>query len=216
MDLAARLEGAPAGYRLARAETERLWAGREHEVQAMETLLRAERLRARSEELERHAHIDELTGLANRRGFYRHLDELSGRGVEEVALLVVDVDEFKGVNDRHGHQVGDQTLRRLAVHLSRMIRPRDLAARFGGDEFLLVLEGTDAKVGAGRAQAIRDSVAQSGTENGQVRVTVSIGVAAGSPDDFGRLLAEADKAMYVGKSGSSRRRTLSSLTSLSP
>jgi diguanylate cyclase (GGDEF)-like protein len=212
MDLAARLEKAPAGYRLAQAETARLWAGRARELQGMETLLRTERLRVRSEELEHHAHIDELTGLSNRRGFYRHLDELTARGVDEVSLLVIDVDGFKAVNDRHGHQVGDQTLRRLAMHLSRMIRPRDLAARFGGDEFLLVLENTGAEIAAERAQAIVESVAASGADDGQVRVTVSIGVAAGPPDDLGQLLAAADRAMYSGKPAVSRRRPLSALS----
>jgi diguanylate cyclase (GGDEF)-like protein len=209
MDLAARLEAAPAGYRLAQAQTEKLWAGRERDAAAIEALINTERLRLRSEELERHAHIDELTGLANRRGFYRHVDELVAKNCAVVSLLVIDVDRFKEVNDRHGHQEGDQALRRLAGVLRRLVRARDLAARFGGDEFLLILEGTDHLVAVERARIIQDTVAASSAEGHDVPMTVSIGVASGSPVEFGLLLADADRAMYQGKATTSRRWGLS-------
>jgi diguanylate cyclase (GGDEF)-like protein len=200
MDLAARVEGAPAAARLARAQTELLWNGRRRTVDSMEALIRTERLRSRSEELERHAHIDELTGLANRRGFYRYLNELLVERRTRVSLLVVDIDRFKDVNDRYGHPIGDHALRRLAGVLSRLVRPLDLAARLGGDEFFLLLEGTGVQVAIERAETIVRTIGEPGPDEHDLPLSVTIGVASGPPAEFDRLLAEADGALYRGKS----------------
>jgi diguanylate cyclase (GGDEF)-like protein len=200
MDLAARAEGASAAARLVQAQTEQLWNGRRRSVDSMEALIRTERLRSRSEELERHAHIDELTGLANRRGFYRYLNDLLVERRTRVSLLVVDIDRFKDVNDRYGHPVGDHALRRLASVLLRLVRPLDLAARLGGDEFFLLLEGTGPQVAIERAETIVRTIGEAGPGEHDLALSVTIGVASGPPAEFDRLLAEADGALYRGKS----------------
>jgi diguanylate cyclase (GGDEF)-like protein len=200
LDVAARIEDAPAAARLAHAQTEQLWSGRRRGVDSMEALIRAERLRSRSEELERHAHIDELTGLANRRGFYRYLNDLLADRRSRVSLLVIDIDRFKDINDRFGHPVGDQALRRLAGVLNRLVRPLDLAARVGGDEFFLLFEGTGLQVAIERAETIVRTAATPGPDPGDPPLSVTVGVASGPPEEFDRLLTEADGAMYRGKS----------------
>jgi diguanylate cyclase (GGDEF)-like protein len=200
LDVASRVEGAPAAARLAQAQTEKLWIGRRRSVDSMEAMIRAERLRSRSEELERHAHVDDLTGLANRRGFYRYLNDLLADRRSRVALLVVDIDRFKAINDQYGHPTGDKTLRRLAGVLNRLVRPLDLAARVGGDEFFLLFEGTGLQVAIERAETIVRAVAEPGPHAGDPALSVTIGVASGPPEEFDRLLTEADAALYRGKS----------------
>ncbi|TCZ59876.1 sensor domain-containing diguanylate cyclase [Roseicella aquatilis] len=169
---------------------------------------------ALQQRLERQAHTDALTGLLNRRAFLedlgRHLrrqamdPERAGRA--EGALLFLDLDNFKPINDRQGHEAGDAALVAVAGLLRETIRPADLAARFGGDEFALWLEGADASVAAARAEALCGATAGlAGTlPKDTPQLSFSIGCAirrtdlAESPE---ALLARADAAMYAAKRG---------------
>ena len=166
------------------------------------------RLRARLAEAERDATTDPLTGLANRRQFERRLAEVAAacrRNGREVCLLLADVDHFKDVNDRHGHDVGDQVLRLIARVILDGCRPDDLAARYGGEEFAVLLpdaplpEALETARGINRALAARSFVTRhSGHRLG--RITVSIGVARlrpGEPPDA--ALRRADAALYRAK-----------------
>ena len=153
------------------------------------------------------ADTDPLTGLANRRALERTLDVALTRAsarARAVALLMLDLDGFKAVNDTHGHAAGDEALREVARRLTRSVRERDLVARFGGDEFVVVL--TDL---GGRSGAVRDSmerITEALTEpiafNG---ASVTLGAAMGVatfPADGGTaadLLAHADRGMYAAK-----------------
>jgi diguanylate cyclase (GGDEF)-like protein/PAS domain S-box-containing protein len=146
---------------------------------------------------------DPLTGLANRRALERTLDAAlarAGARARSVGVIMLDLDGFKAINDSFGHAAGDAALREVAMRLRRCVRERDLVARFGGDEFVVVL--TDL---GGRSGAVQDSVerireALSEPFEG-MRLDAAIGVAAfpadgGNPAD---LLAHADRAMYVEK-----------------
>lgn len=152
----------------------------------------------------REATQDPLTGLANRRGFDRWLAErwpLVERG-RALSLLLLDLDHFKQVNDRHGHAVGDRVLQAAALLLQDHARASDLAVRYGGEEFLLVLADTDrhgAEAVAGRlAQAVRDHPWPR-ISPGLV-VTTSVGVAeAAEAATVDALLALADKRLYAAK-----------------
>jgi diguanylate cyclase (GGDEF)-like protein/PAS domain S-box-containing protein len=157
-------------------------------------------------ELERLATTDELTGLFNR----RHVTELADRELRrrdrhalDLAVLVIDADHFKAINDRHGHLAGDLVLRELGRLLVAEVRETDLVCRWGGEEFVALLVGTDPD-GARRAAermvarcAGHDVVHDGGT----LRVTVSIGVTACAADehDFARIVERADRAMYAAK-----------------
>ena len=151
---------------------------------------------------------DSLTGLYNRRYLTCHLASLVGRLAVEgkpLALAMVDIDHFKEVNDTHGHAAGDDVLRDLAQLLKRFIRSSDLAARLGGEEFVVVMPDT----GVGDAEAItrrlRRGVAES--TGGKAPITVSIGVAElqGPNDTPERLLRRADDALYEAKRGGRNR-----------
>ncbi len=161
-----------------------------------------ERLRAGlAEEVVR----DPLTGLHNRRHLDRTLSAALTAASERapVAVVMVDVDHFKSVNDRFGHAVGDRVLQAVAGVLTGAARPGDTVARLGGEEFVVVLPGAGQREAALRAEEIRRRcaalVAESGS--GPCSVTVSAGVAEGPADgaDPAALLAAADRAVYAAK-----------------
>ena len=149
------------------------------------------------------AHYDELTGLANRRLFRETLDaRLGAAEAPPIALLCLDLDRFKAVNDTRGHPTGDQLLIAVARRLERQVRAGDLCARLGGDEFAIVLWGADT----GLAQAIADRVVVEvsrayAIDGHQLDVGVSIGVAMAWPaaTSYEALLKDADAALYQAK-----------------
>lgn len=145
---------------------------------------------------------DELTGLFNRREMLRQAQNLIAGAHREgrpVSILVLDIDNFKEVNDRWGHVAGDRVLTELGLLLQRYGRASDVIARFGGDEFVCLLPNTDADDANEFANRLRQLVSQ--IESGEPAVTVSIGLATEKNDiDFERLFLKADKALYEAKS----------------
>jgi len=148
---------------------------------------------------------DPLTGLANRtllRDRLQHSLERTRRGGGLVAVVYLDLDDFKLVNDRLGHPAGDRLLQLVATRLQSLLRPEDTLARIGGDEFVVV---SDRVPSLGAAAAIAGRLAHALTpafefEEARVEVTASIGVAVGDAGtDADRLLAHADRAMYQAK-----------------
>lgn len=149
---------------------------------------------------------DELTHLLNRRFLstvLRREVALSGRGRRSFAVIMVDVDHFKTINDQHGHAAGDLALQAIAAILLRNLRISDYAFRYGGEEFLLVVVETDEKAAMGIAERIRREVEQetlSMPGGHSVKFTVSIGVAVhtGHPD-YAHIVDAADRALYRAK-----------------
>lgn len=163
-------------------------------------------LARRADDASRDASTDALTGLASYRALQQRLTheaERSKRSGESFAVLFIDLDRLKELNDRYGHERGNGVLKAVADELRRTIRNTDLAARYGGDEFVVLLTRTD-RAGALRvADAVRERVEQAadrlGFHNGQI--TVSIGVAEYDPaaPGEGPLLERADRALYLAK-----------------
>ena len=154
-------------------------------------------------ELRESSRRDELTGLLNRRGFNELLSQALRDAVEraeEVALLLVDVDDFKNVNDGHGHPCGDALLCHVARILEEATRARDRVCRLGGDEFGIVLVGADAEHGAAIAARIENELKTRPMRHGDhwVEITASTGVASTSDTlaDAESLMRDADRAMY--------------------
>ena len=148
------------------------------------------------------SHTDELTGLNNRRHFGEALAaafSLSCRQGRPLSVLMLDVDRFKAYNDDHGHPAGDDVLRSLAGILRAEIRPHDLIARHGGEEFMVLLPDVDADAARTVAERLRAAVADHGwTVRG---VTASIGIATTQPGglDADELIEAADRALYRSK-----------------
>ena len=155
--------------------------------------------------LERKAHHDPLTGLANREKFLERLDEalLEHRGLDEnLAVLFIDLDHFKAVNDTLGHDGGDRLLVEVAGRLRQAVRPGDLVARLGGDEFTILLEGLDdLSVALTIAERVNDAIGQDLSVDGSdTFVTPSIGIAvANGQNSSTDLMRNADEAMYLAK-----------------
>jgi two-component system, cell cycle response regulator len=161
-------------------------------------------LLSREHDLETLAYHDELTGLPNRRFALRQLHALISRArrhAQEVSALIVDADHFKRLNDRYGHQAGDDVLRALAARLRERLREEDIVARFGGEEFLVILPDTDAAGAAAVAEDLRGHVAATGFPVGRIAVpmTVSIGWATWHGETLERLVARADRGLYDAK-----------------
>jgi len=125
------------------------------------------------------------------------------RGIEGAAYVFIDLDDFKAVNDVHGHTVGDDVLREFAAVLHATVRDSDVAGRWGGEEFILLLPGTDAAGGANLADRVRAALQERsflGRDGQVVTVTCSFGVAQYRPgDDERELFAAADRALYRAK-----------------
>jgi diguanylate cyclase (GGDEF)-like protein len=154
------------------------------------------------------ARTDGKTGLANS-SYWREVAEReitrARGGAEDLAVLLVDIDHFKLVNDRYGHLTGDQVLRAVADGLTQGLRPRDLVGRFGGEEFVIMLAGSDLEQARHTAERLRVHVSEISVEASArpelVQVTVSVGVAAFRHSGLSvhELLDAADTALYAAK-----------------
>jgi diguanylate cyclase (GGDEF)-like protein len=152
--------------------------------------------------ISRIAATDDLTGLANRRHFYESLQKaasLSRRHGSPLALVSLDLDGLKRVNDSAGHEAGDEVLTGFAALLDTLCRAEDLPGRLGGDEFSVLLPGVELGAARGFAERVLAAV-RSYPELAQRGVTVSAGIAAWMPDDLpDDLLRRADEALYAAK-----------------
>jgi two-component system cell cycle response regulator len=156
---------------------------------------------------------DELTGLYNRRYFERHLSIMLDKAREQdrdMAVMLIDMDFFKAVNDTYGHNIGDAVLREFALRLRRNIRGVDLACRYGGEEFVVLMPDTDYRQAQGVAERVRMAVAERSFEIGGNRgltVTVSAGLALneGETDTPEIIMKRADVALYRAKRGGRNR-----------
>lgn len=168
--------------------------------------------------LRRDGFTDALTGVANRRFFDRRLHEeisLWRRRGECLSCLLVDLDHFKQINDRHGHQIGDLVLQQVARTLNLGLRTSDVLARYGGEEFILLLPDTDSAQAADIAERLRAAVAAltwPQTPGGRLQVTASFGLACidssqrTTLDDPARwLLRQSDSALYLAKAAGRNR-----------
>lgn len=155
----------------------------------------------------RQASLDPLTGLLNRNALVRRIHEdlvpERGHSGNPFALILVDLDRFKVINDRYGHPVGDEVLSNLADTLLRHAGPNDLVARYGGEEFLLVAPDLDLDGAVSRAESLRNAVAASPfpTTAGPLEVTTSLGVSLWTPlvDSPEALVDTVDEALYRAK-----------------
>jgi diguanylate cyclase (GGDEF)-like protein len=146
--------------------------------------------------------IDPLTGLLNRNALIPRFAELSHQARltdQPVCLLLCDVDNFKAINDEHGHDRGDSVLRDIAYELRKRLHSFELAYRLGGEEFLVVLPGADSHIGREVAERLRRAVAQ--VRPTGIPITISIGVssARGRQVDYESLFKDADEALYAAK-----------------
>jgi diguanylate cyclase (GGDEF)-like protein len=156
--------------------------------------------------LEDLATTDELTGIKNRRGFHealaRELDRCVRGQSESGLLIMIDLDNFKTVNDTHGHQAGDAVLRLVAHTLSGEIRAMDVAARLGGDEFVLMFAHTTKTAAAGRIQRLgqRLNNLSLAWQGDVIPVRASLGLRGyGKGDKLDVIFRDADSALYASK-----------------
>jgi two-component system cell cycle response regulator len=158
----------------------------------------------RYSDLEDLAYRDELTELPNRRGAARQVDVLISRARRhghQLAVLLVDADHFKNVNDEHGHAVGDIVLREIAGRLRERVRREDVVGRWGGEEFVVALPETTPDGAAAVAESLRAAIAETAIDTGEASlgVTVSIGVAAWTGQELDGLVELSDQALYAAK-----------------
>ena len=154
-------------------------------------------------EKEQQGEIDELTGLLNRKGFTRRVNEELGRAQREgteMVIMVLDVNSLKEINDREGHGVGDQLIRDVADGLGNNSRPYDVLARAGGDEFYVLLPRMKLEEAHSYWERLNSSF--EGNEKSKTSISIAAGVAAVDVENFDTSLALADAAMYKAKATS--------------
>ncbi len=165
------------------------------------------------EHARRESQVDTLTGTATRRVFEAQLEREHRRSVRHgspFSVALIDVDKFKQVNDRYGHEAGDSILRRLTEVFRQGIRTTDVLCRYGGDEFVLLMPETDAIHGRAVVDRLRGSAFSVTTEGGEP-VTISCGVAEWNPADGEsgtEVLRRADAALYESKRAGRNRVTV--------
>jgi diguanylate cyclase (GGDEF)-like protein len=156
--------------------------------------------------LETSAITDSLTGILNYGGFQGRLsDEFKriARSRESLSLIIADIDDFKDINDTHGHPAGDLLLKKAAIILTQVTREIEITARYGGDEFLVLLVNTGKEQAITTAERIRKAVEEMVLEFGEKRsyITLSLGIATAPSDtkEKEELIELADKALYLAK-----------------
>ncbi len=163
------------------------------------------RLQAMVERLDQLAHLDPLVELPNRRGFMSQLEGLIARVKrygDDAAMLFVDIDGLKRINDSHGHRAGDEALIRVSQLLVSGVRNGDCVARLGGDEFGILLEHADQAIADETASRLVERIARSNFshDGAALQLGVAIGIGVIAPDDDPEtVMARADEAMYVKK-----------------
>lgn len=187
-------------------ETERRLATRALEKANQTLMVKFDEISKLQKQLEEQAIRDPLTGLFNRRFFDEYFKNELIRSIREekpISLLMIDIDHFKSVNDRFGHEIGDKVLQLLAEILKSMFRKSDVSCRFGGEEFLVLLPGLYQDQAANRAEVLRERFAQASLDADflYTQVTISIGVSnyplhGETTRDLFRI---ADKALYQSK-----------------
>ena len=195
---------------------QRLTTGLQTKNQELERALdHLQRTRLERDEQETLARTDELTGLLNRRSMNVELEDLvrrPGLPGEELAVLLVDLDDFKGINDTHGHPFGDAVLKAVAGILRANVRPGDLPCRIGGDEFAVVFPGVTRELALRRADDLRRRIVEQPFElrgfGRKITVSVSLGGAFHRPGEpIAELFARADRGLYESKRAGKNRLT---------
>lgn len=171
---------------------------------------RTEALQQANQRLQQAAYRDALTGLLNRRGLRAQTEPHWGEWQQQRVLMIADIDHFKQFNDVHGHQVGDEVLTALSERLQSLCQPEDLLARWGGEEFLFILQGTDAMQDTDamqRADALIRAVAAGPMplSIGPTRVTLTGGAVWLSGESLDVTLQQADALLYAGKKAGRNR-----------
>ena len=167
-----------------------------------------EEMQQANEQLRRLSVTDELTGLRNRRAFEERLGlefSMSRRRRRNLAVLLVDVDNFKRINDRWGHAAGDVVLRRLSAILRTTVRLPDLVARYGGEEFVILLPESGIEAGHGFSRRLMERVQNEGWDQEPVTISVGLAVLDDSIRNSGQLVSMADEALYAAKRAGKNR-----------
>ncbi len=160
-----------------------------------------DKLYRQAQQMENLAHTDELTGLDNRRSFQSRFEQYQLQAVSRgsaLALMMIDIDEFKQLNDQHGHETGDLALQHLGRALTAVARQSDIACRLGGDEFVLAAADTDAAGLTHLAIRLQQQFKQQMRESG-LDSSLSIGIASTAESAVDQLLQRADQALYKAK-----------------
>jgi diguanylate cyclase len=178
------------------------------EEQLDQSSLIMEELQRNLESVRREALTDGLTGLANRKSFDAEMARIAAEaeaGGQPFSLLMLDIDHFKSFNDNYGHLVGDQVLRLVARTMVDGVKGRDITARFGGEEFAIILPETGINAGVVVGNALRKAIATKDVINRSTgeklaRITMSVGVAEFAPgEEMSELIERADAALYTAK-----------------
>ncbi|MBV7472433.1 GGDEF domain-containing protein [Pseudoxanthomonas sp. PXM05] len=157
-----------------------------------------------AESLKLSAMFDPLTGALNRRGLHGELSSWPDRDQPGLSVIAIDLDHFKAINDRHGHDTGDRVLQRFSETVRSGLRSDQLFARMGGEEFAVVMPGTDRETARHLSERLRNQMMRlefSPPEGRPFRVTISLGIAFGGSDGepFVELMRRADDALYAAK-----------------
>lgn len=153
------------------------------------------------EDLKKTIYKDALTGLNNRRFLFEYGEELFVTKNSDIIVAMIDVDHFKSINDTYGHSAGDHALTKIAGMLEEDLGKYGIVARFGGEEFCVVMTGRDENYAVEKLEKARNSISKTAIDVGgdNVFISISIGVCSITKDNFDELVNEADKALYLAK-----------------